>query len=227
MIEMKGICKTYRGAKTVPVLRDFSMSLGAGETIALMGKSGSGKSTVAKILLFLENADAGEIWYNGEMLTRDRRTHRQFRRHVQYISQHPESFFDPARKLSDSVMEAAHIHSIPRKEAQTRLEELLEQTKINRAVLDRYPYQVSGGEIQRVAICRALLLRPAFMVLDEATSMLDVSVQAQVLNILKDLQRKDGLGYLFISHEEDVVEWFTDGVPGKLIRIHNGRGSAV
>ncbi|MDO5425680.1 MAG: dipeptide/oligopeptide/nickel ABC transporter ATP-binding protein [Eubacteriales bacterium] len=211
MLEMRQVSKSFGKRHTVPVLDQVDFCLEEQKITALMGPSGSGKSTLARILLFLEQPDAGEILYNGKPVNRkNRKEVLQFRRKVQYISQRPESFFDPMYKLSSSVLEAAGVHGIPISEAKERLKELLELVKINDAVLERYPYQVSGGEIQRVALCRALLLEPEVLILDEATSMLDVSVQAQILNLLKDLKERLGLTYLFIAHDREVVKWFAD-----------------
>lgn len=220
MIELRNITKTYRkGKEKLLVLDNFSMTLHRGETIAVMGKSGSGKSTLARILLLLEKADSGEIVFDGHAAVGSKSFLLPYRRKVQYVSQRPESFFDPTRTLRTSVLAPAKIHHLEMPVAERRLGTLLDQVRINYSVLNRYPYQVSGGEIQRIAICRALLTEPAFLVLDEATSMLDVSVQAQILNILKELQREKNLGFLFISHDMAVVDWFTKDVPGKRIDL--------
>ena len=213
MLEMRDICKCYPGGKTgrgIEVLKHVNLALEPGKTIGLMGASGSGKSTIARILLMLEPADSGEVYFHGEIVNRKNKSlMKQFRRSVQYISQHPESFLDPNWRIGKSVMETARIHGRQEK-AEQDLEILLEQVKLNRAVLDRYPHQVSGGEIQRAALCRALLLGPEALILDEATSMLDVSVQAQILNILKEIQQRKPIAYLLISHDREVVSWFTD-----------------
>lgn len=209
MLELRDVSKVFPGKQKVEVLSHVSIRLEKGRTLGLMGPSGSGKSTLARILLMLETADSGEILYHGEAVNRKNREQmRRFRRNVQYISQHPESFLDPGWKIGKSVMEAARTYRL--KQAEQELKVLLEQMKLNEAVLDRYPHQVSGGEIQRAALCRALLLKPEVLVLDEATSMLDVSVQAQILNILKEIQKKEEIAYLLISHDREVVSWFTD-----------------
>ena len=175
----------------------------------------------------MEPADSGEICFHGQTVNgKDRRLMKQFRRRVQYISQHPESFLDPNWKIGRSVMEAAKVYGC--READQKLKKLLAQVKLGRAVLDRYPHQVSGGEIQRAALCRALLPEPEVLILDEATSMLDVSVQAQILNILKEIQEREGIACLFISHDREVVSWFTDEKRelkgGRLYDISGGAG---
>ena len=211
MIEMRQITKTWPGRESRPVLRQVDLDIRAGEAVGLTGPSGCGKSTLARILLLLEQPDHGEIRYHGTGLNAgNRRQVRAFRREVQYISQHPESFFDPAWRLKHSIMEAASIHRLDRENAVEKVRELLPALQLNEAVLERYPHQVSGGEIQRAALCRALLPDPRLLVLDEATSMLDISVQAQILTTLKTLGRERRLSFLFISHDPEVVGWFTD-----------------
>ncbi len=223
MLEMAHIYKTYgkKGAKKL-VLKDVGLKLMQGKTLGIMGKSGSGKSTIARILLMLEPADSGKILYNGkEVVPKDRKSRKLFRREVQYISQHPESFFDPSWKLGKSILEVSKIHRL-KEDPQKKLMEYLKQVKLNASVLERYPYQVSGGEIQRLAFCRAMLLDPKVLILDEVTSMLDVSVQAQIMMILKQLQAKTGMAYLMVSHDYEVLHWFTDQIKElKEGRLHN------
>lgn len=210
MIEMKGITKRWKTGSKEKILKAVDLGIKEGRTVGLMGSSGCGKSTLARILLCLETPDYGEILYGESRLDkRNRKQMKEYRRDVQYISQHPESFFDPNWKLGKSVREAAFIHGLKDSGLEARVGALLAAVHLNEAILDRYPYQVSGGEIQRAALCRALLLDPGLLVLDEATSMLDISVQAQILNILKELQQKRNLSFLFISHDEEVVRWFS------------------
>lgn len=219
MLEMRDVCKSYPGKNRVEVLEHVSLELKAGRTLGLMGQSGSGKSTIARILLMQEPMDAGAVYFHGEKVEKKNRNRmKSFRKRVQYISQHPESFLDPNWKIGKSVLEGAAVYG-EKKQAQERLETLLEQVKLSRAVFDRYPHQVSGGEIQRAVLCRALLLNPEVLILDEATSMLDVSVQAQILNILKEIQEKEKLSYLLISHDREVVSWFTDDI----VELRGGR----
>ncbi|MEM1485828.1 dipeptide/oligopeptide/nickel ABC transporter ATP-binding protein [Oscillospiraceae bacterium PP1C4] len=217
MLEAQNICKTFHdrwGYKSFSALDHVSLKVEKGETLGLMGPSGCGKSTLARILLRLIYEDSGRVLFGEEDISSLRgRKLRPFRQRVQLISQRPESFFDPSMKLGESVIEPLKIFHIYEKESAARmLSEALEQVKLNDSLLERYPHQVSGGEIQRLSICRALLLNPEVLVLDEATSMLDVSVQAQILHILKELQRLKKLSYLFISHDRAVVEWMCDRV---------------
>ena len=230
MLELRDVWKSYGKRGELPVLRDVSLRLEAGRTLGLMGESGSGKSTLARILLLLEQPQAGGVWFHGKQMDgRDKRALREFRRRVQYISQHPESFLDPCWRIGKSVLEGAAVHG-RRREALERLDEVLEKVKLNRAVLERYPHQVSGGEIQRAVLCRALLLEPEVLVLDEATSMLDMSVQAQILSLLREIQREERLACLLISHDRPVVSWFTSDIlflrEGRLVREEEGKEEA-
>ncbi|MHB8072832.1 ABC transporter ATP-binding protein [Desulfosporosinus fructosivorans] len=217
MLEACEICKTYRGGwgrNSFPALDKVSLHIDRGETLGLMGPSGCGKSTLARILLRLIPSDGGGVFYKGENITLLKgRKLLPFRREVQLISQRPESFFNPVIKLKDSLLEPLKIFGLYEKEsAQENISQVLEQVKLDESLLERYPHQVSGGEIQRLSICRALMLQPRVLILDEATSMLDVSVQAQILHILKDLQKKRQLSYLFISHDREVVDFMSDRV---------------
>ena len=176
-----------------------------------MGKSGSGKSTLAKILLKLIACDDGVIKFNGIDITNLKNKDLKFyRKKMQFISQRPENFFDPMMSLRKTLLEPLKIHNINYNE--NVLQEYLEKVKLNEMILNRYPYQLSGGEIQRLSIVRALLLNPEIIILDEATSMLDISVQAQILHLLKELQIEKSLTYLFISHDKNIINWFSDRV---------------
>lgn len=224
MLEMRYISKSFSGKNQVEVLKQVDFKLKEGEITGLMGESGSGKSTLARILLQLEKPDSGQVLYNGQAVNRkNKKEFLQFCRDIQYISQHPESFFDPFWTLGRSVREAGKIHSIPENAMEKRLEEMMGQVKLDMSVLERYPYQVSGGEIQRISLCRALLLEPKVLILDEATSMLDVSVQAQILHLLRELKQTYDLTYLFISHDLSVVEWFCD----RVFEVKNGKVEAI
>ncbi len=224
MLEAREVSKTFRrswGGGAFTALAQVSLRLERGETLGLMGPSGCGKSTLARILLRLIPIDTGQVLYQGEDITALRgKALLPFRRQVQLIPQRPESFFDPAMKLGNSVLEPLKIFGIYEKRtAREMLLGTLEQVKLNASLLDRYPHQVSGGEIQRLSVCRALLLDPQVLILDEATSMLDISVQAQILRILQELQRIRKLSYLFISHDREVVNLMSD----RLVEMKEGR----
>jgi peptide/nickel transport system ATP-binding protein len=208
VLEARGLVKRFRapdGSATLAV-DDVSFVLHRGETLGVVGESGSGKSTTGRIALALESADAGEVTLLGEPWTsvseRRRRTRRS---RIAVVSQDPLSSFDPRwnveRILADALPRG--IRS-PEKRA-ARLRELLDQVGLPEAVLARFPLRLSGGQRQRVSIARALATEPDVIVLDEAVSALDVTIQAQVLNLLVDLQQRLGLSYLFISHDLGVI----------------------
>lgn len=209
ILEGLKITKTFRsgfGGRSFKALDAVDIHLCRGETLGLMGPSGCGKSTLARILMRLIEPDEGQVLFDGQDITHlYGKALLPFRRRVQLISQRPENFFDPRLRLGDSILEPLAIFL--RKEEKTRLPELLEQVKLTSELLSRYPHQVSGGEIQRLSLCRALLLSPEVLVLDEPTSMLDISVQAQILQILRDLQTCYHLSYLFITHDGEVASY--------------------
>ena len=169
-----------------------------GKTCGIGGNPGGGNSTSAKMLLSLIKPGSGTSEGDGT---------------IQIIFQHPETSLDPAKKIGYSLEEPMIIHRMYDKAGRkARVRELLDLVDLGEELLDRYPHQISGGEAQRIMIARALSLDPKILILDEPTSMLDVSVQAQVMTLLKELQEKLGLSYLFISHDLDVVRWFCDEI---------------
>lgn len=214
MLKGEAICKKYldrSSGQTVSILNNCNINIDDGEIVGLMGKSGCGKSTLARILLRLIPCDSGKIYFENQDITNANKTQlTTFRQKVQFISQRPESFFDPIMKLGKSLREPLEIFNMPVDEV--RIKELLEVVKLNEAVLSRYPHQVSGGEIQRLSIARALLLEPKMLVLDEPTSMLDISVQAQILHLLKNIQKERKLAYLLITHDSSIANWMCDRV---------------
>ncbi len=213
MLEVEGISKTFvKGIirrETVAAVKDISFCLPDGKTLGIVGNSGCGKSTVARILTSLVSPDSGSIRLDGEdLLWGGRKIFRARTRKLQMIFQHPESSLDPAKTVGYSLEEPMKIHRMfDEKGRKERLARLLELVDLNQRLLDSFPHQISGGEAQRVMIARALSLEPRILILDEPTSMLDVSVQAQVVNLLKSLQKSLGLSYVFISHDISVVGW--------------------
>ncbi|MDO4179421.1 MAG: ATP-binding cassette domain-containing protein [Phascolarctobacterium sp.] len=198
------------------VLDNVSVQIAEQEVLGLMGTSGSGKSTLARIVLKLIEADEGKVLFEGQEISTGKNL-RNFRRHVQFVSQRPENFFDPLFTLGQSLKEPLDIFGL--KLSQEKISEALDSVQLHEGLLSRYPHQVSGGEIQRLSIARALLLEPKLLVLDEPTAMLDVSVQAQVLSVLKDIHQTKGISYLLISHDKDVVNYMCD----RTILLKNGR----
>jgi ABC-type glutathione transport system ATPase component len=224
MLEAREITK-YRvdrvSKKPIKILDHCNLMLEKGKTLGLMGKSGCGKSTLAKILLGLLMADTGEVLFEGHSFRQFNRLQwKRFRKKVQFISQSPEIFFDPRLTLRTSLFEPFTVYGLGGDgERQEIVEKYLSLVKLQPTVLNRYPHQLSGGEIQRLSICRALLLEPEILILDEPTSMLDISVQAQILQLLRKLKNEKNLTCLFISHDRAVLEWFCD----KIECLENGR----
>ena len=219
-ISVKGLSKVYQikgsGFKATPfsAVSDVSFEVKRGTTLALVGESGSGKSTVAKMLLGLEKPTAGEIQIAGKNLSElNRRELFEMRRHMQPVFQDPYGSLDPLMNIANAIAEPLVPHKIGnRKERQQRVRELLEQVSLPWSVSSRYPNELSGGQRQRVAIARALALKPEIVILDEAVSALDVLVQAQILDLLAELQNELNLTYLFITHDLAVVRAIADQV---------------
>lgn len=194
---------------------NISFEVPRGRTLALVGESGSGKSTVALMLLDLLAPSAGEIIYDGLPFgARKGVERRALRREMQVVFQDPYASLNARMNVREALTEGMIIHKIGANaaEREARAVELLRQVSLGADALDRYPHEFSGGQRQRIAIARALSVEPRFIVLDEPTSALDVSVQGQVLNLLRQLQRDRGLTYLFITHNLDVVGYLADRV---------------
>ncbi|WP_327174171.1 ABC transporter ATP-binding protein [Streptomyces sp. NBC_01335] len=216
LLEVAGVSKSFRapGGGFWTAVRDVSFRVGAGETLGLVGESGSGKTTTARIVLGLVEPDEGSVRFEGEAWSPlPERARRDRRRRLQVVHQDPLGSFDPRHTVRRIVAEAAARAGIPRGRARAaRVAELLDQVGLSTALADRRPLQLSGGQRQRVAIARALATEPRLIVCDEPVSALDVSIQAQVLDLLADLQRELDLALLFISHDLGVVHHVSDRV---------------
>ncbi len=226
--------KTQVGA--VQAVSDISFQIKRGETLGLVGESGCGKSTTARSILRLLEPTAGQVWFAGEtdaegeplpaidIASADKGSLRRLRRKMQIVFQDPYASLNPRMTVAGIVSEPLVVHNIGTKEERlTKVKELLEVVGLSPEHTNRYPHEFSGGQRQRIGIARALALNPSFIVLDQPVSALDVSIQAQVLNLLDDLQEEYGLTYLFIAHDLSVVRHISDRVGvmylGRLVEL--------
>ncbi|MBQ6583237.1 MAG: ABC transporter ATP-binding protein [Mogibacterium sp.] len=230
MIEFKGLKKYFEVTKGlilqkktyVKAVDDVTLTIRAGEIVGLVGESGSGKTTLARVALSLAKMTDGDVVIDGISLrSANRGEMDKIHREVAVVFQDPASNLNPRQTVESSIMRPMIIHGVPREEARRKAKEVLEMVKMDQRYLDSYPHQLSGGQLQRIAIARALALNPKIMILDEPTSALDVSVQAQILNLLLDLQEQLKLTYLVITHDLNVIKYISDRIAvmylGKLV----------
>jgi oligopeptide transport system ATP-binding protein len=213
----------------VKAVDGISFTIKKGETMGLVGESGCGKSTTGKTILQLERATAGEVWLEGLDITKVKgETLRLMRKRMQIIFQDPFASLNPRMTVGEIVGEPLEVHGSARgKEKEARVRELLKLVGLNPSFVTRFPHEFSGGQRQRIGIARALALNPAFIVCDEPIAALDVSIQAQVVNLLEELQKQFGLTYLFIAHDLSMVRHISDRVAvmylGRLVEIADWR----
>jgi peptide/nickel transport system ATP-binding protein len=213
-LEVRNLAKTFESGmfakKPKSVLKNISLKVHKGQTLGIVGESGTGKTTLGKILVGIEKPTAGEILFHGKPLTKE--TISGFRRKVQMLFQDPEGSLNPKKTILKSMDEILELIKMPQKNRNTAMENIFHTVGLSMEVLTRRPSQISGGQNQRVALARILLLEPEIIILDEPTSALDISVQAQILHLLKELHTLKGLAYIFISHDRDVIQFMCSDI---------------
>ena len=238
MVEIRELKKYFQVRKqglfeksgTLKAVDDISFSIKEGKTLGMVGESGSGKTTASRAILRLINPDAGEIRINNTCVNKLRKEElRKFRKNMQIVFQDPYGSLNPRMTVGKIISEPLKIHSgMNKKDMQTRLAELLNLVGLSAEHADRYPHEFSGGQRQRIGVARAIALNPKFIILDEPVSALDVSIQGQILNLLKDLQEKLKLTYLFVAHDLAVVEHISDNIVvmylGKILEENTKQG---
>ena len=216
----------FGGTQTIYAVNNISLDIKKGEILAIAGESGCGKSTLAKAIMKLVNSKSGEILINGQsILTISKREDlKSFYQKVQMIFQNPYSSLNPKMKIGDILKEPLEINtSLKKEEINKIIEEKIEKVGLDKSCLNLYPHEFSGGQRQRIAIARSLILNPEFIIADEPVSALDVSIQAQIINLLKQLKEDFNLTFLFISHDLSVIKYLSDRIAimylGEIVEI--------
>ncbi|MDO5018127.1 MAG: ABC transporter ATP-binding protein [Lagierella massiliensis] len=218
---------TFEKSGVVHAVDDVSFFIKKGETLGIVGESGCGKTTLGRTVLRLHEPTAGKIIYDGQVLYDSEKNISKdmypYRRKMQIIFQDPSASLDPRMTVAEIVGEALEIHGLYKNNRRERINELLRQVGLNEEHSNRYPHEFSGGQQQRIGIARALAVEPEFIVCDEPISALDVSIQAQIVNMLQDMQNELGLTYLFIAHDLSVVKHISDRIGvmylGKMVEL--------
>jgi oligopeptide/dipeptide ABC transporter ATP-binding protein len=237
LLRVEGLTKFYpvrrgffsRVVGQVKAVDGVSFDIRRGETLGLVGESGCGKTTLARLILRLIDPSAGRVWFdNNDVLALGKRQMRQLRKRMQIIFQDPYGSLNPRLTVGSMIAEAIRIHNLASRDGvRERVAELLERVGIPAEHMNRYPHEFSGGQRQRIGIARALAVNPELVIADEPVSALDVSIQAQIINLLKDLQQDLGLTYLFIAHDLGVVEYISDRVAvmylGRVVELGEAR----
>ena len=238
LLEAKGLYKTYtqtsgffvKKQRIIKALNNVSLSIKKGETLAIVGESGSGKSTLARCLLQLLSLDQGELFFKGKNLTTlDVEGKKYLKRHIQMVFQDPYASLNPRMKIAEILEEGLLIHDLGDKFSRDKkMRDMIKKVGLEVSDLNKYPHQFSGGQRQRIGIARALIVEPELVICDEPVSALDVSIQAQILLLLKELQKELGLSYLFISHDLRVVRHMADSIAvmhqGKIVEQGSIKG---
>ena len=216
LLQVNNLKKYFKTAKgQLHAVDDITFSLDRGKTLGVVGESGCGKSTLGRTILNLVPATSGEVIFDGTHVeSADKKQMRHLRQEMQIIFQDPFSSLDPRLSVSEIIMEPLEIYRIypTKQERQKRVEELMDTVGLARRLANSYPHELDGGRRQRIGVARALALNPKFVVCDEPVSALDVSIQAQILNLMQDLQEQHGLAYMFITHDLSVVKHISDDI---------------
>ncbi len=215
LVQVKDVCKYFHVGKhaDLKAVDHVSFDIYKGETVGLVGESGCGKSTMGRCMIRLYEPTSGEVIYDGKDITKlSKAEQKEFCQKVQMIFQNPYASLNSRMTVKEIVGEGLKEHGMPSKEADEKVQQLLETVGLNKDHMSRFPHEFSGGQRQRIGIARALSVNPDFIICDEPISALDVSVQAQVINMLKELQEERGLTYLFIAHDLSVVKYISDRV---------------
>ncbi|WGG47210.1 ATP-binding cassette domain-containing protein [Rossellomorea sp. DA94] len=229
LLEIKNLKQYFNPGKPnmVKAVDDISFDIYKGETLGLVGESGCGKSTTGRTIIRLYDATDGQVLFNGEDVhgKKSRSQLKKFNRKMQMIFQDPYASLNPRMKVADIIAEGIDIHGLAssKEERLKKVHELLETVGLNKEHAGRYPHEFSGGQRQRIGIARALAVDPDFIIADEPISALDVSIQAQVVNLMQELQKEKGLTYLFIAHDLSMVKYISDRIGvmyyGKLVEL--------
>ncbi|KAA0565275.1 MULTISPECIES: ABC transporter ATP-binding protein [Bacillaceae] len=229
LLEIKNLKQYFNPGKPnmVKAVDDISFDIYKGETLGLVGESGCGKSTTGRTIIRLYDATDGQVLFNGEDVhgKKSRSQLKKFNRKMQMIFQDPYASLNPRMKVADIIAEGIDIHGLAssKEERIKRVHDLLETVGLNKEHAGRYPHEFSGGQRQRIGIARALAVDPDFIIADEPISALDVSIQAQVVNLMQELQKEKGLTYLFIAHDLSMVKYISDRIGvmyfGKLVEL--------
>lgn len=228
LVEVKNLKQYFNtGKTTVKAIDDVTFDIYRGETFGLVGESGSGKSTTGRAIIRLYNATDGQVIFDGEDVhgKKNRKDLKKFNRRMQMIFQDPYASLNPRMKVADIIAEGIDIHGLAsnREERMKMVYDLLETVGLNKEHANRFPHEFSGGQRQRIGIARALAVQPEFIIADEPISALDVSIQAQVVNLMRKLQKDKGLTYLFIAHDLSMVKYISDRIGvmyhGKIVEL--------
>ncbi|KUP09083.1 peptide ABC transporter ATP-binding protein [Bacillus coahuilensis m2-6] len=229
LLEIKNLKQHFNPGKAnmVKAVDGISFDIYKGETLGLVGESGCGKSTTGRTIIRLYDATDGQVLFNGEDVhgKKSRKDLKKFNRKMQMIFQDPYASLNPRMKVADIIAEGIDIHGLAKtkEDRLKRVYDLLETVGLNKEHANRFPHEFSGGQRQRIGIARALAVDPEFIIADEPISALDVSIQAQVVNLMKDLQKEKGLTYLFIAHDLSMVKYISDRIGvmyfGKLVEL--------